>query len=99
MSDVFVIHWSDKHYIGHDVERGGGARERVIAAIMGGHVQGSIDTIDHYDTEEHTADDVTEDIALAVAQRVVDIGDPPSAFVRDFIEEQCGVGTAIPAQA
>jgi len=97
MSERWVIHWSDKNYIGHVLENGA-ARERVLAAIMGGHVEGRIDGVDRYDTDEHTADDVSEEIALELARRVVALGEPPSCQVRDFIEEQCGVGRAIPAQ-
>jgi len=97
MSAVWVIHWSDRNYISWQIERGE-ARERVLALIMGGHIDGRIDRIDVYDVEEHTADDVSEDIALELARRVVALGDPPDEQVRDFIEDQCGVGTAIPAQ-
>ena len=97
MSQIWVIHSSDRNYISHVLERGD-ARERVIGDILGGHVDGNIDRIDCYDVDEHTADDVSEDIALELARRVVALGDPPDEQVRDFIEDQCGVGTAIPAQ-
>jgi hypothetical protein len=99
LSAIWVLHWSDKHYLGHMIERGTGGRDALLAAILGGHVEGSIDGVDMYDTDEHVADDVSEDIALELARRVVAIGDPPTGQVRDFIEEQCGIGTAIPAQA
>lgn len=98
MSERWVIFWSDKHYIGHAIELGA-ARERVLALILGGHIDGNIDSVDRYDTEEHTADDVSEEIALELARRVLAIGDPPSTQVRDFIESELGVGTAIPAAA
>ena len=95
---IYVIHWAEKRWTGHSIPAG--SREAdAIRHIMGGHVEGAITRVDRYDTDEHIADDVTEDMARALAREVVSIGDPPSDQVRDFIESQLGVGTAIRAAA
>ena len=99
MSDIWIVHSHDEHYINYRVEKGPGARERVIEMILGGHFTGCIDRVDRYNVDEHIADNMSEDIAMALAMRIVESGDPPSDQVRDLIEVELGVGTAIPAAA
>jgi hypothetical protein len=99
MSETYVVHYSTKHYTGALLETGRFAKRRALAAVLGGHAAGSIDRVDCYDPEEKWARDVTEDFARDLAASVVDIGDLPTTQVRNFLEEQLGVGTAIPAAA
>lgn len=95
---IYVIHWAEKRWTGHSIPAG--SREAdAIRHIMGGHVEGAITRIDRYDTSEHIADDVTDDMACALAREVMDGNYPPTGQVRDFIEERLGVGAAIPAAA
>ena len=100
MSETYVVHYSTKAYVGQMSTTGVNAKRRILDAILGGHAEGSIDKIDCYDTEEGWSRDVTEDLAREIASHVmVDGNYPPSTQIRDFVEEQLGVGTAIPAAA
>lgn len=95
---IYVIHWREKRFTGHSIPAGS-TQAHAIRHIMGGHVEGAITRIDRYDTDEHIADDCTEDMARALARAVADDGDPATDQVRDFIESVLGVGTALPAAA
>jgi hypothetical protein len=89
MSAHFVLQWTaGKHLLDH-VYSGPHAERDLMADIVKGEFSGTIDQIDHYDTDEHIADDVTADIAINIAN-TFNAGDEVPARLWDFIEEFAG---------
>lgn len=90
MSAQYVIHWSDARWNGQRHYDGPLAEAAVIADIMAGSLDGQVDKVDRYDTDEHTADNITEDIAISIARHYV-IGDLIRPDLADFIEKHAGL--------
>ncbi len=93
MTAIYVIHSHDARNEFELLEKGAAARTRIVAAITGGHITGTIDRVDCYDTDEHVADDVSEDIAIEIANGV-DAWDSITPQVRSFIETHAGLDYA-----
>ena len=68
------------------------SRESAIADIMAGQVEG-VAKIFAFNPVEHLADDVTEEIAIAIANRL-DPACPIRADLIDFIETHAGLDYA-----
>ena len=68
------------------------SREAAIADIMAGQVEG-VEKVFCFNPAEHIADDVTEEIAIALARRCPP-GEPITPAVRDFIEANAGLAYA-----
>ncbi len=68
------------------------SREAAIADIMAGQVDG-VERIFAFNPAEHLAYDVTEEIAIEVANRL-DPASPIRAGLRDFIEANAGLAYA-----
>jgi hypothetical protein len=94
MTAIFVIHWTSERYEGEQLHKDPLGEARVIDSIWSGDVPGTITRIDRYDSDEHTADDITEDIAIAIANRAGNEGDPIRPELRDFIESHAGLAYA-----
>ena len=72
------------------------SRAETIADILTGQVE-DVQRVIEFNPVEGTAHDVSEDIAREVAGLLTEpVG---RCDLRDFLEEQLGVGTAIPAAA
>ncbi len=67
------------------------SRDTTIADIMAGQVSG-VEKIFAFNPAEHTADDVTEEIAIEIANRCGD--DPITPALHDFIETHAGAAFA-----
>ena len=67
------------------------SREAAIADIMAGQVEG-VERVFAFNPAEHIADDVTEEIALAIASRL-DPASPIRPELRDFLEANAGLDT------
>ncbi len=93
MSQIYVIHSHNSRDEFERLEKGAAARAVIIAAIVGGHITGTIDKVDCYDTDEHVADDVSEDIAIEIANGV-DAWDSITPQVRSFVETHAGLDYA-----
>src|SRR5690348_686535 len=68
------------------------SREATIADIMAGQVEG-VEKVFAFNPAEHIADDVTEEIAVEIANRL----DPAASIrleLRDFIEANAGLAYA-----
>ena len=68
------------------------SREAAIADIMAGQVEG-VEKVFCFNPAEHIADDVTEDIAIEIANRL-DPASPIRPALRDFIEANAGLAYA-----
>src|SRR5262249_28803948 len=68
------------------------SREAAIADIMAGQVEG-VEKVFCFNPAEHIADDVTEEIAVEIANRL-DPGAPIRPELRDFIEANAGLDYA-----
>ena len=68
------------------------SREAAIADIMAGQVEG-VEKVFAFNPAEHVADDVTEDIAIEIANRL-DRASPIRPALRDFIEANAGLAYA-----
>jgi hypothetical protein len=68
------------------------SREAAIADIMTGQVEG-VEKVFAFNPAEHIADDVTEEIALAIANRL-DPASPIRPELRDFLETNAGLAAA-----
>ena len=68
------------------------SREAAIADIIAGQVEG-VEKVFCFNPAEHIADDVTEEIALAIASRL-DPASPIRPELRDFIEANAGLAAA-----
>lgn len=90
MSPIYVVHWSDEKHVGERLLRGALARQEAIQSIVTGDLPGKIDKVDCYDTDEHVADDVSEDVAIEIAN-AVQPWDTITPQVRDFIEAAAGL--------
>jgi hypothetical protein len=67
-------------------------RAATIRDIKAGQVEDVVAVV-AFNPVEHVADDVTEDIAIAIADSL-DPGEPISAELRDFIETHAGLDYA-----
>jgi hypothetical protein len=68
------------------------SREAAIADIMAGQVEG-VAKVFCFNPAEHIADDVTEEIAVEIANRL-DPAAPIRPELRDFIEANAGLAAA-----
>jgi hypothetical protein len=68
------------------------SREAAIADIMAGQVEG-VEKVFCFNPAEHIADDVTEEIAIEIANRL-DPASPIRPELRDFIETNAGLDYA-----
>jgi hypothetical protein len=68
------------------------SRDAVIRDIADGQVEG-VARVFAFNPAEHVADDVTEEIAIALARRCPP-GEPITPAVRDFIEANAGLAYA-----
>ena len=68
------------------------SREAAIADIMAGQVEG-VEKVFAFNPAEHIADDVTEEIALEIANRLDPIT-PIRPELRDFLETNAGLAAA-----
>jgi hypothetical protein len=68
------------------------SREAAIADIMAGQVEG-VERVFAFNPAEHIADDVTEDIAIEIANRLDPAG-PIRPALRDFLEANAGLAAA-----
>jgi hypothetical protein len=68
------------------------SRDAVIRDIADGQVEG-VARVFAFNPAEHIADDVTEEIAIALARRCPP-GEPITPAVRDFIEANVGLAYA-----
>jgi hypothetical protein len=68
------------------------SREATIADIMAGQVEG-VEKVFCFNPAEHIADDVTEEIALEIANRL-DPASPIRPELRDFLEANAGLAAA-----
>jgi hypothetical protein len=68
------------------------SREAAIADIMAGQVEG-VEKVFAFNPAEHIADDVTEEIALEIANRL-DPASPIRPELRDFLESNAGLAAA-----
>jgi len=65
------------------------SREAAITDIMAGEVEG-VERVFCFNPAEHIADDVTEEIALAIVHRL-DPASPIRPELRDFLESNAGL--------
>jgi hypothetical protein len=68
------------------------SREAAIADIMAGEVEG-VEKVFCFNPAEHIADDVTEEIAIEIANRLAPAA-PIRPELRDFIETNAGLDYA-----
>jgi hypothetical protein len=68
------------------------SREAAIADIMAGQVEG-VERVFAFNPAEHIADDVTEEIAFEIANRL-DPASPIRPELRDFLESNAGLAAA-----
>lgn len=68
------------------------SREAAIADIMTGQVE-RVEKVFAFNPAEHIADDVTEEIALEIANRL-DPASPIRPELRDFLETNAGLAAA-----
>jgi hypothetical protein len=68
------------------------SREAAIADIMAGQVEG-VERVFAFNPAEHIADDVTEEIALEIANRL-DPAAPIRPELRDFLETNASLAAA-----
>ncbi len=86
---AYVIHWADQKWEGERHYKGPLAEACVISDIMCGSIDGTVQEVDYYDTEDRIADNVTEDIAVKIAN-TFQTGDVVRPDLWDFIETHAG---------
>lgn len=95
MSETWVIHWSSQRETGQALIVGDEAA--AARAILGSETfaPDEVTKVERYDTDEHVADDVTEDMARLLACGAQDAewrgGDGITPELRDFIERHGGL--------
>ncbi len=88
MSHIHVIHWSDDYHRGYQLEIGW-PEASIVQLILDGNVRGHIDRVDWYDVGEFSSNDISGDIAVALAKRL-DTTESIRPDLYDFIETHAG---------